>query len=237
LLWKNKLISIKLLYISNKCNSIQTLAHLLVSDSIGKPQLIKLIRQEEAPARILKSRTIEDLFLSDLQPEQKKEYGQLTAGIFPISEECQKLIDKRIAEFNPTGKTLDMGKAVFIKNCSMCHQIDKKGGLIGPQLDGIGTWGRQSLTTKILDPNRNITENFRMYNITLKNGKMVSGLYRRDEGQSMILADVTGKEFSIPQQNIQEKVASPYTLMPDSFSTTISKEDVDALLVFLLHEK
>ncbi|QHT69115.1 c-type cytochrome [Rhodocytophaga rosea] len=215
----------------------ETIAGLLVSDTTGKPQLIKLIRQGEAPARVLKSRNVEDLFLAGIQPEQKKEFDQLTAGILPISEERQKLIEKRIAEFTPAGKTADMGKAIFIKNCSMCHQIDKTGGLIGPQLDGIGNWGRHSLTTKILDPNRNITENFRMYNITLKNGKMVSGLYRRDEGQSLVLADVSGKEFSIPQQNIQEKVASPYTLMPDHFSTTISKEDFDALLVFLLQEK
>jgi putative heme-binding domain-containing protein len=215
----------------------ETIARLLISDSTGKPQLIRLIRQGEAPARILKSRSVEDLFLAGLKPEQKKEYDQLTAGILPISEERQKLIDKRLAEFDPKGKTVDMGKAVFVKNCSMCHQIDKKGGLIGPQLDGIGNWGRHSLTTKILDPNRNITENFRMYNITLKNGKMLSGLYRRDEGQLLVLADVSGKEFSIPQQNIQEKVASPYTLMPDSFSKTISTEDFDALMVFLMSEK
>jgi putative heme-binding domain-containing protein len=69
-----------------------------------------------------------------------------------------------------------MGKAIFANNCSSCHQINNKGGLIGPQLDGIGNWGRSALTTKILDPNRNISEAFRMYNITLKDGKNRFGI-------------------------------------------------------------
>jgi putative heme-binding domain-containing protein len=130
-----------------------------------------------------------------------------------------------------------MGKAIFDQNCSMCHQVDKKGGLIGPQLDGIGNWGREVLTTKILDPNRNISENFRNYNITLKDGKTVSGLYRREEGQTLVLASPSGEEFSINKQDIKEKVASKYTLMPDNFSSEIAKENFDALMVYLLSVK
>lgn len=84
-----------------------------------------------------------------------------------------------------------------------------------------------------MDPNRNISENFRTYNITLKNGKTLSGLYRREEGPLLVLASQTGQEFTIPQQDIEEKVASKYTLMPDNFNSTIAKEEFDALMVYL----
>lgn len=215
----------------------ETIAALLVRKTEGKSQLLKLIREGYAPARLLKARAVEEALLTNIEAEQRQEYEELTANLQPVSEERQKLIEKRLADFDSKGKTIEMGKAVYVKNCSMCHQMDKKGGLIGPQLDGIGNWGRTALTTKILDPNRNISENFRTYNITLENGKTLSGLYRREEGQLLVLASQTGQEFTIPQQDIKEKVASKYTLMPDHFNSTIAKEEFDALIVYLLSVK
>lgn len=215
----------------------ETIAALLVKDAAGKTHFLKLIRQGYAPARLLKARTIEETLLTNIEPEQRQAYEELTAGLLPVSEERQKLIQDRLATFNPKGKTVALGNAVFTKNCSMCHQIDKKGGLIGPQLDGVGNWGKEALATKILDPNRNISEAFRTYTITLKNGRTVSGLYRRQEGQLLVMANPNGQEFTISQQDIQQKIASPYTLMPDHFNRTIPKEDFDALLVYLLNTK
>ena len=96
----------------------------------------------------------------------------------------------------------------------------------------MGNWGRNALTTKILDPNRNISEAFRTYNITLKDDKTLSGLYRRQEGQLLVLANVGGQEFTLSKADIKEKTASPYTLMPEHFGETIKKEEFDALLVY-----
>ena len=53
----------------------------------------------------------------------------------------------------------------------------------------------------------------------------------------LVLANPAGEEFSVNQQDIKEKVASKYTLMPDHFNSTISKDDFDALLVFLLRNR
>ncbi|AHM63031.1 membrane-bound dehydrogenase domain-containing protein [Flammeovirgaceae bacterium 311] len=214
-----------------------TIASILAKSSEGKTMLLKAIRQGHAPARLLKSVQVEEPFLANIDPNQRKEFDALTANLLPLSVERQKLIDKRIAEFNARGKTPEMGKAVFSRNCSMCHQVNKEGGMIGPQLDGIGNWGKIALATKILDPNRNISENFRNYNITLHNGKTISGQYRREEGQMLILANSSGEEFAVSQQDIREKEASKYTLMPDNFNSTIPKDDFDALIVYLLSIK
>ncbi|MEX2336067.1 MAG: PVC-type heme-binding CxxCH protein [Fulvivirga sp.] len=215
----------------------ESIAVILANRPEGKTRLMGLIRDGHAPARLLKSRAVEEPLLKDISTSQKEEYESLTANIEPISEERQQLIEKRLADFNPENKTMEMGNAVFIKHCSMCHQIDNEGGLIGPQLDGIGNWGRSSLTTKILDPNRNITENFRSYNITLKNGQRVTGLYRREEGQSLVLANQLGEEFTIAKEDVEGQVPSKYTLMPDNFHTAMSEENFDALMVYLLSRK
>lgn len=215
----------------------ETISMELVKSPDGKSQLMAFIKKGYAPARLLKNRTVEENLLANISPQQRKEYESLTANLVPISEERQKLIDERLAEFLPDTQVLGSGATIFEKNCSSCHQIDNKGGLIGPQLDGVGNWGQTALATKILDPNRNITENFRTYNIALNNGQTLSGLYRREEGQTVVLADQTGKEFSVSKPDIKEMTPSKYTLMPDNFNTVLSKEEFDALLMYLLATK
>ena len=203
----------------------------------GKTHLMESIKAGYAPARILTARPVEEALLANIQPGQRREYEELTSNLIPISEERENLIQKRLAEFDPAKTAPNLGGHVYEKNCSICHQIDSKGGLIGPQLDGVGNWGKTALATKILDPNRNISENFRTYNISLKNGQTVSGLYRREEGQVLVLANQAGEEFKISRLDIKEMAASQFTLMPDNFHAVLSKEEFDGLMAYLLNVK
>lgn len=182
-----------------------TIASMLVKSTEGKSLLMEVISQGHAPARLLKSREIEETLLANITPEQQQKYDKLSADILSVSEERQRLIEKRMAGFDPKGKTIAQGKLVFLNNCSMCHQINSQGGLIGPQLDGIGNWGKIALATKILDPNRNISENFKNYNITLKDGKTLSGLLRREEGQMLCLQILREKSFPCPSRRLRRK--------------------------------
>ncbi len=91
------------------------------------------------------------------------------------------------------------GAAVFEKNCGICHQLGGKGAQIGPQLDGIGSRGLDRLVEDILDPNRNVDQTFRVTNLALKNGQVVSGLLLREEGEILVLADAQGKEVRVPK--------------------------------------
>lgn len=214
----------------------ETISAVLVKSPQGKSQLMTLIKNGYAPARLLKVRSVEEPLLANISAGQLAEYEALTANLIPISEEREKLIADRLSEFDPNQTLVDGGQ-IYEANCSMCHQINNKGGLIGPQLDGVGNWGKTALATKILDPNRNISENFRTYTISLKNGQTVSGLFRREEGQTVVLANQTGEEFTVSRLDIKEMVPSKYTLMPDDFHTTLSKEEFDGLLVYLLNIK
>ena len=105
---------------------------------------------------------------------------------------------------------------------------------IGPQLHGIGKRGAEALAEKILDPNRNISEAFRNYTINLKDGKVLSGIYRREEGAVVVFGDLSGKEFSIPKTNIASQTPSRYTIMPDHFGSTLSQQQFNLLVNYLL---
>src|SRR5262249_55082848 len=156
----------------------------------------------------------------------KKQFEELTKDISPVDSARQALILERLQQFEQAMQSehkpqVDSGKLVFVKNCSPCHSVDTEGGDIGPNLDGVAQWGPKALAEKILDPNRNISENFRMYSIRMKDGKVSSGLYRREEGAVVIFADLSGKEFSIAKKDIAEQTPSKLTLMPDNFKETL----------------
>ena len=157
-------------------------------------------------------------------------------GIFAPGE-IDNIINDRLRGYVATGYYPEKGQAIFSVFCSMCHEINGQGGNIGPQLTGVGNWGARALCEKILDPNRNISRAFVTYTITLKDGSVKSGLYRREEGQTLVFADQQGQEFAIDKNNINEQKESPYTLMPDHFRETIPEEDFKHLVSYLLSLK
>jgi putative heme-binding domain-containing protein len=211
----------------------------LAASAEGKEIVFRQIRKGALGARTLMDPKVEERILLNSSPAQQREFADLTANLEPIDKERQVLIDVRLKEFRnfrASSIQLDSGQEVFSRNCVACHRrVNSTGIGIGPQLHGIGKRGADALAEKILDPNRNISEAFRSYTIKLKDGKVMTGLYRRDEGEVIVFADLTGKEFSVPKKKIKEQKPSRFTIMPDNFGTTLSQEEFNALLAYLLN--
>jgi putative heme-binding domain-containing protein len=202
----------------------------------GKNIIFRKVKNGELLPRTLIEPKVEERIMLNISPKQQQEFKAITAKLEPISKERQTLIATRLIAFNSLNEpvSLDSGKLVFRQNCAACHSIGNEGGAIGPQLDGVGKWGPRALAEKILDPNRNVSEAFRSYTITLKDGKVMSGLFRREEGEVIVFADIAGKEFSVPKNQIAEQKPSRYTLMPDHFGNVLSQEEFNALVKYLL---
>ena len=101
-------------------------------------------------------------------------------------------------------------------------------------MEGIGSRGLERLCEDILDPNRSVDLAFRTTLLVLRDGDVVSGLFRREEGETVVLADSTGKELVIPKKRIQERRESETSLMPDNFGEIIPAADFNHLMSFLL---
>jgi putative heme-binding domain-containing protein len=208
----------------------------LANSSEGKDIIFDQVRNGSFMLRTLIDPRVEERILLNISGKQQKEYEALTANIEPINKERQSLIDERvksISEFRPTNFQLDSGETIFWSNCGACHRRLTESG-IGPQLHGIGKRGVQALAEKIIDPNRNISEAFRNYTIKLKDGKILTGLYRREAGSVIVFGDLNGKEFSVAKKDIAEQKASRYTIMPDHFSTSLSEKEMKMLIAYLL---
>jgi putative heme-binding domain-containing protein len=156
----------------------------------------------------------------------------------PVSPEQRQHLDSLIAarssSISQTSPDPAAGEKVFTTHCSACHQISGQGGLIGPQLDGIGTRGAQRLCEDILDPNRNVDAHFHLHTLTLKDGSTMSGFLKGEVGQILILADAVGQEYRISKADLAKDDVIPLSLMPPTFGQMIPEPDFANLVHWLL---
>jgi len=122
----------------------------------------------------------------------------------------------------------------FTKNCAICHQIDGKGAIVGPQLKGISKRGVDRVIEDILDPNRNVDPSFRYSTIILKDNKLITGLQRKTDGQAITFTDTTGKEVTVRADQIKKRIESSNSLMPNNFGEVIPPADFNDLVAYLL---
>lgn len=158
----------------------------------------------------------------------------------PVSPEQRKQLDAliaaRVAAFAKAKPDAAAGKNVFKTHCAACHQIKGEGGLIGPQLEGIGVRGAERLCEDILDPNRNVDAHFHLHTLTLKDGSSVTGFLKGELGQVLILADAAGQEHRVSKNDLDKDETQPMSLMPPIFGQTMDEATFIDLLGYLLNE-
>ncbi len=210
------------------------LAQALAGSPVGAEILLQTIALGKAAPQLLVERAVKDRLAAIQLPNLTERLAKLTKSVAPVDQARQRLLDQRRAAFDPAKASAAKGAEVFTKTCALCHQIDGKGVVIGPQLDGVGGRGLERLIEDILDPNRNVDSAFRSSTFVLTDGEVMSGLFRREEGESLIVAESSGKEISFPKKQVKERRESESSLMPDNFADVLSAEDFNHLLAYLL---
>ena len=206
----------------------------LAGNAEGAEGLLQAVSEGKASASLLQDPNIKARLTAAKPANLSQRLEKLTANLPPANEQRQKLLEERRAGFNPAEVSATQGAQVFKQHCALCHSIDGQGAVIGPQLDGVGGRGADRLMEDILDPNRNVDHAFRTTLLVLKDGDVQSGLFRREEGEMLVLAQANGKEISVPKKEVQERRESETSLMPDNFSDVIAQEDFNHLIAFLL---
>jgi putative heme-binding domain-containing protein len=159
----------------------------------------------------------------------------------PVSPEQRKQLDTliaaRVAAFAKAKPDLETGANVFKMNCAACHQIQGEGGLIGPQLDGIGARGPAAPLRRHPRPQPQRRCPLSPPHLTLKDGTTFAGFLKAELGQINVLADATGKEHRIAKKDIAKSEVTPISLMPPTFGQTMDEATFNDLLGYLLNEK
>lgn len=203
----------------------------------GGARLLQAIEAGKASRHLLQIRTIEVRLASAKIGNVKNRLKKLTQGLPPADQKTQQLIAVKRDAFASFKADVNLGQKVFQKHCAACHQVAGQGAKIGPQLDGIGIRGLERILEDIVDPSRNVDQAFRTTVITTKNGQTKSGLFLREEGNIVILADPLGKDLRIDKKEIDERALSPLSPMPSNFAEQIGEADFHHLMAYLLRQR
>lgn len=211
----------------------------LASSPVGAAELLLAAEQGRAPARLLQNTAVRSRLLAARIPEAEARIQNVVQELPPSDEAREKMVVARRQLWEAQAATAKIaeGERVFTQQCAACHQLNGKGGLVGPQLTGIGNRGAERLCEDVLDPNRNVDHAFRQTLVTLKSGDTLAGLFRRDEGAQVILANAVGAEVVVRRADIAERRESDLSLMPDNFAEAIPEQDFLHLMAFLLAQR
>ncbi|HSI32307.1 MAG: PVC-type heme-binding CxxCH protein [Phycisphaerae bacterium] len=210
------------------------LAVALASRPEGANVLLESVERKTLLPRLLLEAPVRDKLNIAKIKDLDARITALTKDLPPASADLDKAIALRRAQFTAAKANAGRGKDVFAKVCAACHQLDGAGATVGPQLDGVGARGLDRILEDVIDPNRNVDPMFRYVNVTTKDGDTISGLPRREEGQSLVLVDSTGKEVTINKAEIQSREPSKLSLMPTGFHEAVKSDEFNDLLAYLL---
>ena len=195
---------------------------------------MNLIDKGAASGRLLQDQAVLRNLIARNDSQLNQRVAKLTAGLTAPSVETQKRIGAAVAAFRGKPHSTDRGRLLFEKHCHACHKVKDKGAEIGPQLDGIGNRGLLRVVEDLLDPDRNVDAAFRVSSIALEDGRIVSGLLRRKEGEVLVLADEKGKEFMVNVKQIDEQRLTLNSLMPSNFAEQLKPSELSDLLAYLI---
>jgi len=129
------------------------------------------------------------------------------------------------------------GRRIFFEraevSCLRCHMINGEGGVVGPDLTGIGgKRDRVHLLESLVDPNREITPGYESANVKLKAGKAYSGVVKSEDDATLVLDAGDGAIIHIAKTEIDARNAA-LSPMPTNIVEPLSRRDLRDLVEYL----
>ncbi len=156
---------------------------------------------------------------------------ELATGGGPISADRQEVVKKFLPAAKRAGDA-EHGREVFTKNCAVCHRFNGNGASIGPELTGIGARPKDDILMEILDPNRSVEANYRLWNLTTKSGDTFAGRLDAETQTSVELLDLGGQKHVVQRRDIASLESSNQSIMPVGLES-MGEADLAAVLAYL----
>ena len=153
--------------------------------------------------------------------------------------EKQRPANDPLAKFHECleGGDAQRGRELFLNktelSCVRCHQINKVGGEVGPDLAGIG--GKQKrdyLLESIVLPDKQIAKGFDTVVLELKKGTTVTGVFKSETADEVKLVTPEGKALTVKKSDIEERRRGK-SAMPEDLVQKLTKRDLRDLVEFL----
>jgi putative membrane-bound dehydrogenase-like protein len=118
--------------------------------------------------------------------------------------------------------------------CVTCHAVKGEGGKIGPDLVGVGAkYPREELIRSVLEPSARVAESYQLQTIVTDDGRIHSGVVRSENEAELELVDANGKATVIALNEIEERVRSTVSLMPNGLKDGMTLTDFADIVAYL----
>jgi putative membrane-bound dehydrogenase-like protein len=150
-----------------------------------------------------------------------------------LPAERKKVLERYQAALKLKGD-VRKGQEVFRKNCATCHRLHGIGVQVGPDIaDAERTKTPAQLLTDILNPNAAIDANYINYEVTLKSGRVLSGLIAAETAASLTLKRAENQTDTVLREDVEEVNSTGVSLMPEGLEKGITVAEMADLLGFL----
>ena len=128
------------------------------------------------------------------------------------------------------------GEEIFRRealNCFKCHQINKAGGNIGPELSAVGvTSPADYLVRSLIYPSADIKEAWATRLVQTAEGKVLSGIVVSEDDELLRLKDAQGMVIEIPVDDIDAEKEGD-SLMPAGLTKFLTDAEFIDLVAYL----
>ena len=134
---------------------------------------------------------------------------------------------------SPAPGDVAAGAAFFFGkgNCSSCHMVKGRGGLLGPDLSELGIERTlPEIEQSLRAPGARLTPGFRLVSARLHDGQRLRGFVKNESNYDLQLQGLDGKLHLLRREEIAELVRENVSLMPEVKAT---EEEMRNLLAYL----
>jgi putative membrane-bound dehydrogenase-like protein len=147
--------------------------------------------------------------------------------------ELNALIDKLRLQIDEGRPSFARGQKVFENACAKCHKFEGKGHDVGPNLDGAGR-DIEYLLINVIDPNRVVGAPYFTRLVTLKSGRVESGLLAAEDENSVTLKGENDALKVIARKDIDEIQVSQKSVMPEGLANNMKPSEFRDLVRFVM---
>jgi putative heme-binding domain-containing protein len=122
--------------------------------------------------------------------------------------------------------------------CASCHRFGADGGGVGPDLTAVaGRFGVRDLLEAIVEPSKVVSDQYAAISIAMKDGRSITGRVGNLSGDSLsVIEDMfdPGQATDVRRADIEEMKPSDVSLMPMGLLNTLTEDEINDLVGFLL---
>ncbi|HEX7793755.1 MAG TPA: PQQ-dependent dehydrogenase, methanol/ethanol family [Vicinamibacterales bacterium] len=169
---------------------------------------------------------------SRLSDEQTWQLVSYVRSLGPGNSPASTAIASRDAA---AGEALFFGKG----QCSTCHEVNGRGGIIGPDLSAAGSLPPATLRNKILEPARPVPSGRgaaappQVVIATTKDGREIRGVRRNEDTFSVQIVDGAGRLQLLDKSTLATYRVETTSLMPSDYRTRLSASELDQIVGYL----